>query len=92
MDARIRSRKVAVSPKGVLYMLTDTLLSPGENGSVQYTGEPGGQLLRISRAMSPRVRWFGQPAPFSPGPPCGGLDSGRLFECFTGGGITPATI
>ena len=31
----IRSRKVAVSTEGVLYMLTDTLLSPGENGSVQ---------------------------------------------------------
>lgn len=48
---RVRSRQVAVSPNGKLYMLTDMLLSPGEDGGLDYTGEPGGQLLRISRAL-----------------------------------------
>lgn len=51
VDDRVRSRQVAVSPSGTLYMLTDTLLSPGEDGGLEYTGEPGGQLLRISRAV-----------------------------------------
>lgn len=47
---RIRSRKVAVSPGGRLYMLTDTLLQSGDDGELIYTGKPGGQLLRISRS------------------------------------------
>ena len=51
VDERIRSRQVAVSPGGGLYMLTDTLLSPGEDGRLEYTGKPGGQLLRISRTV-----------------------------------------
>ncbi len=51
VNERVRSRQVAVSPGGRLYMLTDTLLSPGEDGSLEYTGEPGGQLLRISRGV-----------------------------------------
>ncbi len=48
VDDRIRSRDVAVSPGGALYMLTDTLLAPDGEGGLDYTGEPSGQLLRIS--------------------------------------------
>ncbi len=49
VDERFRSRGIAVSPGGKLYMLTDTLFSPGATGNMEYTGEPGGQLLRIYR-------------------------------------------
>ncbi len=48
VDDRIRSRDVAVAPDGALYMLTDTLLAPSPEGGLDYTGEAGGQLLRIS--------------------------------------------
>ncbi len=47
VDQRVRSRKVAVSPGGVLYMLTDTLLRPKAGGGLSYTATPNGQLLRI---------------------------------------------
>ena len=47
VDDRVRSRNVAVAPDGRLYMLTDTLLKTASDGSLEYTGEPGGQLLRI---------------------------------------------
>lgn len=50
LDDRVRSRKVAVSPAGTLYMLTDTLLRPTAAGGLEFTGEPGGQLLRITNA------------------------------------------
>lgn len=52
VDERFRSRAIAVSPGGRLYMLTDTLLSPGAGGALEYNGEPGGQLLRISRVVN----------------------------------------
>lgn len=47
VNERFRSRDVAVSPDGALYMLTDTLLRPGDDGRLEYTSIPGGQLLRI---------------------------------------------
>ncbi|MEO1309638.1 MAG: PQQ-dependent sugar dehydrogenase [Pseudomonadota bacterium] len=49
---RARSRDVAVSPDGALYMLTDTLFESGEDGRLRYTGEPGGSLIRIRNAAS----------------------------------------
>ncbi len=47
VDERVRSRKVALSPDGHLYMLTDTLLQANQDGRLEYTGVPNGQLLRI---------------------------------------------
>ena len=49
VNDRIRSRDVAVSPGGAIYMLTDTLLRRANDGPLEYTGKPGGQLLRIRR-------------------------------------------
>lgn len=49
VDDRVRSRDVAVAPDGQLYMLTDTLLATSNDGALEYTGQPGGQLLRIAR-------------------------------------------
>ena len=49
VDDRIRSRDVAVSPDGALYQLTDTLLRTNSDGRLEFTGEPSGRLLRISR-------------------------------------------
>ncbi len=50
VDDRVRSRDVAMSPDGALYMLTDTLLVPGDDGGLNYTGRPSGKLLRIRRS------------------------------------------
>ena len=52
---RVRSRKVALSPDGGLYMLTDTLLRTGADGGLEYTGEPGGQLLRLAPGAADRA-------------------------------------
>lgn len=49
IDDRVRSRDVAVSPDGGLYMLTDTLLRSDDSGGLDYTGQPSGALLRIVR-------------------------------------------
>ncbi len=49
VDDRVRSRDVAVAPDGQLYMLTDTLLAPSGDGGLDFTGQPSGQLLRITR-------------------------------------------
>ncbi len=50
VDDRVRSRKVALSPDGTLYLLTDTLFEVQANGRLRFTGRPGGQLLRIVNA------------------------------------------
>jgi len=50
VDDRVRSRDIAVSPDGALYMLTDTLLEPSDDGGLDYTGQPSGKLLRIRRS------------------------------------------
>lgn len=50
VNDRIRSRDVAVSPDGALYILTDTLLVPNDDGGLDYTEQPSGQLLRIQRS------------------------------------------
>ena len=50
VDDRVRSRDVAVSPDGALYILTDTLLRSTTDGGLEYTGTPSGQLFRIVRA------------------------------------------
>ena len=49
VDQRVRSRDIAVAPDGEVYLLTDTLLRAKPEGGLDYTGEPGGQLLRVVR-------------------------------------------
>ena len=65
VNERVRSRAVAVAPDGALYMLTDTLLVARDDGrGLAYTGQPGGQLLRITRAaLSPLLGQRGAPRP-----------------------------
>ncbi|MEO0424981.1 MAG: PQQ-dependent sugar dehydrogenase [Pseudomonadota bacterium] len=46
-EDRVRARKVAVSPGGTLYLLTDTLFTVSAEGAMQYAGAPDGQLIRI---------------------------------------------
>ncbi|MEO1230049.1 MAG: PQQ-dependent sugar dehydrogenase [Myxococcota bacterium] len=46
---RIRTRNVAVSPAGAVYVLTDTLFRVAE-GRLEFTGRPSGQLQRIVNA------------------------------------------
>ena len=50
VDDRVRSRKVATSPDGTLYLLTDTLFEVQASGRLRFTGQPSGQLIRITNA------------------------------------------
>jgi glucose/arabinose dehydrogenase len=47
VDQRVRTRKVATSPDGTLYLLTDTLLGDDGAGRLKFSGAPGGQLIRL---------------------------------------------
>jgi glucose/arabinose dehydrogenase len=47
VNARVRTRKVAVSPDGELYLLSDTLLGDDGTGKLVFSGRPGGQLVRL---------------------------------------------
>lgn len=51
IEERYRSRKIAQSPDGTIYMLTDTLFTSGPDGGLDFSGRPDGQLLRIERAQ-----------------------------------------
>ena len=54
-EDRVRARKVALSPGGTLYLLTDLLFTVSEAGALEYTGVPNGQLIRIvPRALADR--------------------------------------
>ncbi len=44
---RIRSRTVAVSPEGRLYILTDTLFTSRPEGGLAFSGAPGGQVMVV---------------------------------------------
>ena len=46
VNDRVRTRKVAQSPDGTLYMLTDTIIDVS-TGKLRFTGEASGQLIRI---------------------------------------------
>ena len=47
---RVRTRDVAQSPDGTLYLLTDTLFEVNAQHRLQYTGAPNGQVFRIVNA------------------------------------------
>ncbi|MEM9386045.1 MAG: PQQ-dependent sugar dehydrogenase [Pseudomonadota bacterium] len=53
-EDRVRARKVAVSPGGTLYLLTDTVFTVSDDGALQYTGAPDGQLIRIVPGVDSR--------------------------------------
>ena len=47
VDQRARTRDVAVAPDGKLYILTDLLFQTLPDGTLEYSGSPKGQLVRI---------------------------------------------
>ncbi|MFK8031348.1 MAG: PQQ-dependent sugar dehydrogenase [Gammaproteobacteria bacterium] len=50
---RARTRNVVVSPKGELYILTDTLFTVTNEGKFTFTGVPSGSLIRIDNKALP---------------------------------------
>ncbi|MEL7311194.1 MAG: PQQ-dependent sugar dehydrogenase [Pseudomonadota bacterium] len=56
VNDRVRSRKVAVSPSGVLYLLTDTLIRVADDGSLEFSGKPSGQLIRIDNHQTEKAK------------------------------------
>ncbi|MEM7701540.1 MAG: PQQ-dependent sugar dehydrogenase [Pseudomonadota bacterium] len=49
VNQRARTRDVAVSPGGEVYLVLDLMFAAGPDGSLEYSGGPAGQIVRLDR-------------------------------------------